>query len=615
MIDADTLKQFEEVLKAYHEDDETLQPIVTLAEQALGDNWTGQLVPELNSALAGRSDASDLIEKAEHAVHYYGALAAWEEANSYISGKEEYTVEMLQERLPVLEYWLRLFGDEGEALMAQVRGLLNSSSNSDNLAQKDENLVDNAPVVEEKTEKASVMPEPIAADAIVSDESILADTKENKTEDSVVIEDVKPEPTPEVKEEPVQEIKQEPAPEVKEEVSVVEQEPIVEVKQEPAPVENNKVDVETVAVEEATENTKVEINDLPKQEVVEEPKETKKEEVQPVEEVVQEESVQIKEAPQPEEIPQQEEVVEIKKETKAEPVSISEIQPENDKAPAEKAEEKKVVLSDQDREIPNLDVLESVDQANQKTPDNGGSKDTDGMSIVDQELSALEQLHSVNSEEPVFKSSSYTGLDPLPSEEKTEDVPKEKAPEIEDVKPADYASVNTESKNWDIAVFLRQKKLYDEACNWLSAWCVRMDGAAKDEYPHYGFIVDLMYDLRDKAHNILDNQLLDEIVEQDVEGGRAAVQGVVDALDKEIEGLPDDLKLSTAEKMKLSAREILGQIDTSNEKEVMDAPPDGFELMDDPYAISTEQILSDFEKTEQKAQKEIDNLNVIDENK
>lgn len=582
MIDADTLKQFEEALGAYREDDETLQPIVTLAEQVFGDNWTGQLVSELSSALADRSDASDLIEKAEHAVHYYGALAAWEEANSYISGKEAYTVEMLQERLPVLEYWLRLFGDEGDALMAQVRGLLTSSSNADTPVQQSENLIDNAPV-EKKEAEAPVMPEPIASDALVSDESILADVKKDKTEDVVVIEDVK-------------------------------QEPVPEVKQESVPLEDNKDDEAAVEEKEIVENTPIEVNDLPKEEVIKEPEDVKNEEIPSVQEIVQEENVQVKEKKQPEEVPQKEETVQIK-DVAPETVSVSEIQPESKEAPAEKIEEKKVVLSDQDREIPILDVLESVDMANQKTPDKDKSKDTEGMSIVDQELSALEQLHSVNGEEPVFKSSSYTGLDPLPTEEKTDDVPQEKAPEIEDVKPADYVSVNTESKNWDIAVFLRQKKLYDEACNWLSAWCVRMDGAAKDEYPHYGFIVDLMYDLRDKAHNILDNQLLDEIIEQDVAGGRAAVQGVVDALDKEIEGLPDDLKLSTAEKVKLSAREILGQIDTSNEKEVMDAPPDGFELMDDPYAISTEQILSDFEKTEQKAQKEIDNLNVIDENK
>ena len=51
------------------------------------------------------------------------------------------------------------------------------------------------------------------------------------------------------------------------------------------------------------------------------------------------------------------------------------------------------------------------------------------------------------------------------------------------------------------------------------------------------------------------------------------------------------------------------------EKEDIVAPSDGFELMDYPYAVSTEQIISNFEKTEKEAEKRIDNLNVIYENK
>ena len=37
--------------------------------------------------------------------------------------------------------------------------------------------------------------------------------------------------------------------------------------------------------------------------------------------------------------------------------------------------------------------------------------------------------------------------------------------------------------------------------------------------------------------------------------------------------------------------------------------------MDDPYAASADKIISDFEKTEQEAQNQIDKLNVIEDNK
>ena len=141
-----------------------------------------------------------------------------------------------------------------------------------------------------------------------------------------------------------------------------------------------------------------------------------------------------------------------------------------------------------------------------------------------------------------------------------------------------------------------------------------MENKEKIDYPHYGFIVDIMYDLKEKIQALLENQLLEDLIDQQIPGGRDTLNRLASAIDKELNDLPDDLKISTAEKIKLNAREILGAIDDSDEKEYIGPAPDGFELMDDPYAASTEQILSDFEKTEEEAQDQIDKLNVIDEN-
>lgn len=547
MIEADTLKQLEDALMAYREDQETLKPVIAIAEQALGENWTNDLPNELASALAGNPKAAELLEKTEHVIHYYGALAAWEEATSYVSAKEPYTSELLQERLPVLEYWLNLFGDEGDALMAQVRGLLENAPAATTETSSEEVVEETQSDVSSQTEagqetplednavkgnlQATVateptMPEPIASDAPIDEESIL---------------DIK---TPET-----QEIQS------------------IEEKEEPSDVTQTEVLEETSSIIETNDETVVD-DDVAAEKTVEEPIEKQVEEVEPEEQ-------------------------------------------------AKKQEDSVVSLSEQDREIQNLDILETVDEANRKD-DVSENNESENVSVTEKALSELEQLHSVNNDEPIFRADTYSGLDEVEKdtdEKAKNDEPEEKGPEIQDASTTDYSNASMESKNWDIAVFLRQKKLYEEAANWLASWCVRMDAQDKTEYPFYGFIVDLMYDLKDKAHNILDNQLLDEIVEKDVAGGRQAVQKVLDALDKEIEGLPDDLRLSTAERMELSAREVLGEIDMKQEKEDIGAPPDGFELMDDPYAVSTEQIISDFEKTEKEAEKQIDNLNVIDKNK
>ena len=171
------------------------------------------------------------------------------------------------------------------------------------------------------------------------------------------------------------------------------------------------------------------------------------------------------------------------------------------------------------------------------------------------------------------------------------------------------------SQNWDITAYLKQKELFDAANNWLSAWCIRMDNAEKTSYPYYGFIVDLMHDLKEKAQLVLENQLLEDTVDQDVPEGRIGMERVVEAIDKELEILPDEFKTSTAEKVKLNAREILGRIDTSTEREEIEKAPDGFELIDDPYETSTQQIIDDFEKTEREAQNKIDNLNVMEDSR
>ena len=61
--------------------------------------------------------------------------------------------------------------------------------------------------------------------------------------------------------------------------------------------------------------------------------------------------------------------------------------------------------------------------------------------------------------------------------------------------------------------------------------------------------------------------MLEELVEREIPGGQDAMKRLLSAIDKELDDLPDDFKMPTAEKIKLSAREILGAMDSSQEKE------------------------------------------------
>ena len=507
MIDANNIKQFEAVLLSYQETQETLMPVVELARQALGDDWVRDFIPALTKALPDNKERQRILDRADHVVHYYGALAAWDEANGYLSGSVDYTKDSLSERLPVLEYWLSLFGDDGSNLINRVKGLLIKEDTNadtkeetvqyDNVIEKQEDnyhLVDDdkSETVVDSENKEISMPEVVPADTLVSEDDLLEKQPDDQKED---------------------------------------------IKPENEQLNNEKLEVENKEIQlEADDKIEVER-----------------------EAVISDRGINI------------------------DATSDTEVLVDTE------------VLSDE------MDEKEK-DKSSQEQ-------------MVDDAVNELELLRSVDGSQVVFQSSKYddvVDVESLYSEDEG-DLP-EAEPQIEKVEESEQ-NIQTESQNWDISVFLRCKKLYDEANNWLSTWCIRMDCKDKTEYPFYGFIVDLMYDLKNKANDILEDQLLDEIIEADVVGGRETVKKIKDAVEAEIEGLPDDFKLSTAEKIKLSAKDILGQIDTSTEKEDIGAPPDGFELMDDPYAVSAEQIISDFEKTEQEAEKQIDKLNVIEENK
>lgn len=502
MMDADLLKQLENSLISYQENQETLDIVVQSAQRAFGDDWIKSLPQAFDDSTMDEKTKALLRDKANHAIHYYSALLAWQEAYSYLNEPDSVTAENLEERIPVLEYWLSLFGNEGAELTQKVKDL----------------YIEKA-AKEAKQKEVSVEDSASKTDGPVEEE-IVEDTIKEKIEEP---EEIKP--ISDVQDEIIEE---KPAKQELQEEKTLEETTIKEKEPEENPIE------ETPDTTEAIEEISGEIKEL------------------------------IKEEP-------------------------TEIVEEVDRASEETQTEKIPVL--QEQEVEDLPVLKEITKESEEETDQTEKtvewedKNTDG------EV-ALED---------------WIDLDSIPTAE----------PPVSPIREPKEAEKDPQfvSLNWDITAYLKQKELFDAANNWLSAWCVRMDNAEKTSYPHYGFIVDLMHDLKEKAQIVLENQLLEDSVEQDVPDGRIGMEKVVEAIDKELETLPDNFKTSTAEKIKLNAREILGKIDTSTAREEIEKAPDGFELIDDPYETSTQQIIDDFEKTEREAQNKIDQLNVMEDDK
>lgn len=548
MVDVNSLRELEKALADYQETQETLNTFVGIAQRILGDEWLSVLsdIIENDNTLVP-NEKKVLKDKANHAIHYYGALAAWEEAYSYLNNTQVATLDLLRERLPVLEYWLNLFGQEGKDLVQKVRALAQQKAQEKTAEEEQQ--------VEDLQQSLSENSTPIVQAEVGRNESLqtmqstdLAQ-ESNLPEDSQIIDVPQAQPLAQVEQgEKLQEV-QVVEPSVSSEVQEQEDEQtqVFEAEQE-APQASN--DAETVPETALAED------------VVAQSAEN-----QTITPVMAEEVAEVETLDAPE-------------------VQGDTLNTVVDSAPVENVVKTDVVEPAPASAEPNVET--------QSAPE--------GLIVRQMPKPDINRDTYPNlSLEELVDEGSAGALNAAPVQVATAE---------QNVAEPTYGF----SQNWDIASYQRQKRLYDDANNWLNAWCIRMDNMDKTSYPHYGFIVDITYDLKEKIQNVLENQLLDELVDREIEGGKEALERLAQALDKELDGLPDDLKLSTKDKMELDAKAVLGALDTSNEKEYIGPAADGFELMDDPYAVSTEQIISDFEATEKNAQNEIDKLNVIEDN-
>ncbi len=524
MPSSEQLKSLLDALAAYQQDQQTLQPIVDAAQAIYGQDWTAVLTNELETVQGiDPATLNSLKEKANHAIHYYGALAAWEEAHQYLNATDPVDPAVLEDRLPTLEYWLALFGDEGNKVVAKLRQLLANIS----------------PVLPST-------PQPVET-AVPVQETQITETVE--VEQAPVQEDI---PIPSGVEVSQEQPETDMASFTREETQIDMGQPLV-------------TDTNTVPAQEDILQTQEDIQVYP--------------------ESISEDTIlteeDILDTPA---LPSQEAEPVLSQPAYTEDIVGDPLVPE----PEEIAQPEQTYVQD---ENPSSDIVYEQDDR--------GNTSVEADVFENRPEEMPQTSHPVVTEvveEAVYK--------PQP----------EAAPIIQET-----VTVEEETpKNWEIANYLKEKALYEQVVAWATAKCIHMGNIELTAYPHYGFIVDMMRSLKENIQNLLDNQLLAEVIEQQLKDGRKGLEDFLKVIDTELAHLPE-IESQPAENIieGVDARSILGQIDTSNTKEYLGPAPDGFELMDDPYAkeeeASKEELLKAYEQTEANMSDSISRLDILEE--
>ena len=158
-MESDLLKQLENSLISYQENQETLDIVVHSAKRLFGDDWMTSLPQAFDEAEMDERTKVLLKDKANHAIHYHSALIAWQEAYAYLNDPSSISAEDLAERVPVLEYWLSLFGNEGADLAQKVKDLYLSKLKEQPAVSDEQQSADNASTESIPEAQENVIPE------------------------------------------------------------------------------------------------------------------------------------------------------------------------------------------------------------------------------------------------------------------------------------------------------------------------------------------------------------------------------------------------------------------------------------------------------------------------
>ena len=121
---------------------------------------------------------------------------------------------------------------------------------------------------------------------------------------------------------------------------------------------------------------------------------------------------------------------------------------------------------------------------------------------------------------------------------------------------------------WYLDNYILLKDYYDRTISRIAARCVRMGNIAMEEYPHYGYILDLLEEISETGDYILAHRNLYEYVEKKIAGGIKALQKNLAEFKTELKNnaSPDMIKQDKDELKKM--KEALGALDKSKDPTV-----------------------------------------------
>jgi len=115
---------------------------------------------------------------------------------------------------------------------------------------------------------------------------------------------------------------------------------------------------------------------------------------------------------------------------------------------------------------------------------------------------------------------------------------------------------------WYIDNYILLKDYYDRTISRIAARCVRMGNIAMEEYPFYGYILDVLEEISDTGDYIIQRKELYPYVEKKIAGGMAALKKTLKEFQEELRAnsSPEMIKEDASEVEKM--KEALGAIST-----------------------------------------------------
>ncbi|MBO7332382.1 MAG: hypothetical protein J6U64_01810 [Alphaproteobacteria bacterium] len=604
-----------DAVNAYRQDQESLEQLVHIASQQLGEDWLNALQTLPDSISVDPEQKANMEAKIGHAVQYYNALTAWQMAEGFINAQTP-DISAIEENLPAMEYWLSSFGDAGVNLLNQVKALV--------------------PAVPVQETAPTGLPTPADGyDEAMN--SLMADLKEYDmasapssvpdAEEEILLDE-----GPVVNESPM--IDEVPLDEALDEAYATRTEPIGVPQQAlaeeqifaPEVVAQDRLEaVQAQDIAEEQELAAEVLEQAPIQENVTEQQNTENVDFSDIDfSIFEDFAVQSDELPStaPDIMPMQENVSEgvSGEDALSSYVPAQEMAQVQEFVPTEgMGAVQEFTPTEETVQMQEFAPTEEIAFASQdeteipmEMPRTIVSGNPEEVAFVTTEVETQEPVEEISFEIPmeeeiVFPTVSEDVVS-TPVAVQTSSTPDEFAvaepavavtesvvaetpvvetnPEEKVYQKPPYAE---EGLSYDIpfevAHFLRERALYEGMDAWIGSRCVNLNKIEKTEYPYYGVLVDLMQSVVKDCDELLARTDLGTSVEMWIAGGRRELTRLRTALTELIAAQEDMYKTSLEdlldpEKM----REVLGKLDLSNRKEKREPAPDGFELVDDPFS-------------------------------